>query len=60
MTFRDVGTALSESKEIEPDTVKRSPAVEYGADYGKLRGQYADSYQSYDRVMRDMYGGSDQ
>jgi hypothetical protein len=60
MTNLDIILALDEERKPDPDTVKRSPAVEYGADLSKLRGQYADSYQCYDRFMRDLYGGSDQ
>lgn len=57
MTFRDVGIALSESAEIEPDTVKRSPAVEYG--YDKKESLYAgcvDCYQVFERMLSTSYG----
>lgn len=56
----DIILALDEERKPDPDSVKRSPAVEYGVNISELRGKYADNYRNFDRDMRDMYGGSDQ
>ena len=54
---RDFAEAVNEKEEIEPDEIKRSPAVEYG--YEPSESPYAgcvDCYQEFVRTLRSMYG----
>lgn len=43
--------------EADPDTVKRSPVVEYGAKRSEPRGIFnPDNFRNFERIMREMKG----
>ena len=55
---RDFALAINECETVEPETVKRSPAVEYG--YDRKESPYAgcvDCFEVVNRMFHQMYGG---
>lgn len=53
---RDVADiTIDEHTEIEPESVKRTPAVEYGQ--GKIDIGYVDRYEVFDRIFKQIFGG---
>ena len=57
MHNRDIGYAPEEREQVEPDFIKRQPAVEYG--YDSKDSPYAgcvDCYQVFERMLYACYG----
>lgn len=57
MNNRDIGYALEEYGQVEPEQVKRSPAVEYG--YDKKESPYTgcvDNFRVFERTLYACYG----
>lgn len=50
-----VDITTDEHTEIEPESVKRTPAVEYGQ--RKIDISYVDRYEVFDRVFKQIFGG---
>lgn len=58
MNNRDIMYALEEYEQVDPDFIKRQPAVEYGYDRKEKPDlSCADNYQFFERSLRSMYGG---
>lgn len=58
MINRDFALTINEHETVEPETVKRSPAVEYG--YDRKESPYAgciDCFEVVNRMFHQMYGG---